>query len=424
MADNDAPLRVSVTALGCRLNYAEMAELAGVLAAAGCEVVSESDDADVRVLNTCSVTAQADATTRQRLRAMRRESPAAHIIATGCSVTEHPRVIGDPQRIVADAAFDNAHKQDIAAAVLAMAAGRRTHAGPAPARRARAFLKVQDGCRHRCTYCSVWRARGASVSRPPEEVRRRLRDFVAEGYREIVLTGVDLGSYGRDCGTRLTVLLAALLDDLPERHRLRLSSINSNDIDPGLIGLAGHPKLCRQWHLPLQSGSDPILRAMHRGYRRAQFRNTVDALRAVAPDVEITTDVMAGFPGETDADHAATTALLEEVGVLDAHVFRWSARDGTPAADLTHRVPNQLARHRAADLARVARRSGARRLGARVGHPLEVVWVGDGLSAAPRGIGAGGQTVLRRGPVERGQLERVDITAVEDGMLVAAERQG
>ncbi len=379
------PLRVAITTLGCKVNYAEMAELSGQLAAGGCSLVTDTETADVHVVNSCTVTAHADATTRQRIARLRRQSPAAHIVVTGCSVDANPATYpvrasaADAPNRAVDAVFDNAHKSDIADHVIALAAGRRTTTnadpveGAAPGR-ARYFLKAQDGCDHRCTYCIVWRARGASTSLPLADLVAKARRAVDSGYREIVLTGVDLGSWGRSEGTVLARLVTAIADAITPHARLRLSSVNANDIDPELIDAAAHPAVCPHWHMPLQSGSDAILKAMHRGYRRAHYFRVVDALRAARPDVEFTTDVMTGFPGETDADHADTADLVTRVGFLECHVFRWSPRPETPAAELSERVDAATARHRSADIRRLADAASHHAYAAAVGRDHDVVW--------------------------------------------------
>ena len=205
-----APLRVAVTALGCKVNFAEMAELAGTLAAAGCDVVPDDESADVRVLNSCTVTMQADATTRQRLARLRRRDPDAHIVLTGCSVDANPGMYAAGHGAV-DAVFANPDKHAIATHVLSLAPALAA-ARPALPLRSRAFIKVQDGCNHRCTYCIVWQARGASRSVATNVVLSQAQAALAAGQHELVLCGVDLGSYGRDIGTTLAELLARLLD--------------------------------------------------------------------------------------------------------------------------------------------------------------------------------------------------------------------
>jgi threonylcarbamoyladenosine tRNA methylthiotransferase MtaB len=361
--------RVALTALGCKVNFAEMADLAGRLAAAGLDVVGEDDHADVRVLNSCTVTLQADATTRQRLHRLRRDDPGAHLILTGCSVDANP---GHYSRGV-DAVFDNAAKPDIAGYITARFAAAAPAAAPAPLR-SRAFLKVQDGCDHRCTYCIVWRARGGySRSLTPDEVRRSVDAALQAGHRELVLTGVDLGSYGSEHGTTLAALLHTLLDRIGDA-RIRLSSVNANDVSPQLAELNAHPRLCAHWHMPLQSASDDVLRRMHRGHRTQQYRRVVQRLRAADPRTELTTDLMVGFPGETEDDHRRTVEYVAEAGFLHCHVFRWSPRPETPAAADDGRVDDATARRRSAEVRRAAIHSGNAARQRVLGSTAEVVW--------------------------------------------------
>ena len=414
MSTDLGPPRVALTTLGCKVNFAEMSALAGVLAGAGCDVVADDEPADVRVLNSCTVTEQADATTRARIRRLRRLDPKCHLIVTGCSVDGNPAVYlrtgtdGTPRPPAGvDAVFANPEKPRIADYILAVAPS-RGRPRPSPWGRSRAFIKVQDGCRFRCTYCAVWSARGPTMSVAPRDVLAQAHAAAAAGHQEVVLTGVDLGDYGRqtDFGD-LATLVTRLLDDLPH-VRVRLSSINANHIGPALTELAAHPRLCDHWHLPLQSGSDRILRAMHRGYRRAQYLRTVANLRQVRPDVEITTDVMVGFPGEADADVQATLDVVEQAEMLSAHVFRFSARNGTPAATLPDLPEARDARHRSSRIRAAATASGARRRHRRVGQVLDVVWE-QWEAGAARGLSSSYHTVVARpgrrvAPGERGDV--------------------
>jgi threonylcarbamoyladenosine tRNA methylthiotransferase MtaB len=407
----DRPLRVALTVLGCKVNFAEMADLAGRLAAGGCDVVPETESADVRVLNSCTVTAQADATTRQRIRRLRRLDPEAHLVLTGCSVDANPSAY-----TTVDSIFPNADKERIAEHVLGMA---RALDPPhdAPALRSRAFIKVQDGCNHRCTYCIVWQARGVSSSVPASAVHDRVRAAIDAGHGEIVLCGVDLGSYGRDIGTTLAALLESLLDVCGDSARIRLSSVNANDVTAALIALNEHPRLCAHWHMPLQSGSDNVLRAMHRGYRRAQYLRVVHALREVNPLTEFTTDIMVGFPGETEDDHNETLSLVDEVGFLQGHVFRWSPRPGTPATAIAARVDDASARRRSAEVRRATRRAGAMSLARACGRVHEVAWDAvDGDTA--HGLTAGYHEVITDGAaVRQGALNLVRADSVEGDRL-------
>jgi len=416
------PKRVALTALGCKVNFAEMAELAGTLAAAGMEVVPEHEHADIRVLNSCTVTLQADATTRQRLRRLRRYDPAAHIVLTGCSVDANPEQYLRRDDAGAallppdvDAVFANPDKLTIADHLLQLRTAPAETAGAATGR-ARAFIKVQDGCDHRCTYCIVWKARGAARSVPAETVLERVRGAVERGHAEVVLCGVDLGWYGRDCGLRLHDLVAAVLDALPAGTRLRLSSINANDITPQLAALNARASLCSHWHLPLQSGSDHVLKAMHRGYRRRQFMRVVQWLRDADPLTEFTSDVMVAFPGETQDDHSQTLRLIEEVGFLECHVFRWSPRPGTPATAIEGRVDDATARRRSAEARRRALATGAASLARAAGREHEVVWdhIEEGTA---HGIAATYHEVVVDANVSLGAMDRVLATGVEGRQL-------
>jgi threonylcarbamoyladenosine tRNA methylthiotransferase MtaB len=408
--------RVALTALGCKVNFAEMAELAGRLAAAGLDVVGEDDDAEVRVLNSCTVTLQADATTRQRLHRLRREHPEAHIVITGCSVEANPGQYDG----VADAVFDNAAKSRIGDHILDRFAAAATAPAPARPLRSRAFLKVQDGCDHRCTYCIVWRARGGhSRSLAPGEVLRNAEGALEAGHRELVLTGVDLGSYGGEHGTTLAALLETMLDRIGTA-RIRLSSVNANDVSPRLAELNAHPRLCAHWHMPLQSASDAVLRRMHRGHRMAQYRRVVERLRSADPRTELTTDLMVAFPGETEDDHRRTVDYVAEAGFLHCHVFRWSPRPDTPAATCDGRVDDATARRRSADVRRAAARAADARRRSALGSDAEVVWerVDDGEA---RGLTDTWHTVVATPGAHTapGALQRVRLDAVEGDALRA-----
>jgi len=420
--------RVAVTTLGCKVNYAEMADLAGVLAADGCEIVGDSDSADVRVLNSCAVTLQADATTRQRLQRLRRQDPDCHLILTGCSVDANPQryLASDSrgERVAipgVDAVFSNVEKPAIATHIRGLLGDRRGTVDLPAATRSRAFLKVQDGCDHRCTYCVVWRARGPSVSLPLDEILEKAQRAVDRGQQEIVLTGVDLGSYGRERGSSLAVLVRELLVSIGGNARIRLSSINANDITADLAALNAEARLCAHWHIPLQSGSDRILKGMHRGYRRRQYLRAVAALRDADPHTEITSDVMVGFPGETEADHEDTLSLVREVGFLHTHTFRWSPRPGTPATSLNERVADAIAHRRSREVRIATGHTGrAARERALKRRHHDVVWCRvDGEVA--EGLTDTWHTVLAAaGPETRtGRLQRVEVTGIEGERLRA-----
>jgi threonylcarbamoyladenosine tRNA methylthiotransferase MtaB len=301
---------------------------------------------------------------------LRRRHPQAQLILTGCHVDNpNPRVSAVPS---VDVAFPNSRKREIfdyLSANFAPAA----ELGSTTFARSRYFLKVQDGCNHRCTYCIVWRTRGPSHSDEQMALIERARQAVANGYGEIVLTGVDLGAFGRDRGEAFAPFVRRLLDAIAPA-RLRLSSINANDFTPELIELTASPRFCRHLHIPLQSGSDRVLKRMGRLYRRRDYLDLVAALRTQSPDMAVTSDVIVGFPGETDVDFADTQALAADAGLTGMHVFRYSPRAGTAAPRLGLPVDDPVSRDRSHRLQAQAddqRRAYEARF---IGRDLEVIW--------------------------------------------------
>jgi threonylcarbamoyladenosine tRNA methylthiotransferase MtaB len=362
-------MNVSLQTLGCKVNFAEMNALGDRLARGGFGVSESHEHADICVINSCTVTAQADRKLRTLVHGLRRRHPQAHLILTGCHVDNpNPRASAVPS---VDVAFPNARKGEIFDYIAANFAP--TAGGSTSYARSRFFLKVQDGCNHRCTYCIVWRTRGASHSDEEALLIERAQQAVADGYGEIVLTGVDLGAYGRDRGQTFAPFARRLLDAIAPA-RLRLSSINANDITPELVELAGAPRFCRHLHIPLQSGSDRLLKRMGRLYRRRDYLALADALRDTSPDIAITADVIVGFPDETDADFADTQSVAADAGLSGMHVFRYSPRAGTAAPRLGLPVDDPISRersHRLQAQAEAQRRAYESRF---IGQDLEVIW--------------------------------------------------
>ena len=363
-------MKVSIHTLGCKVNFAEMEHLGDQLARAGFTVSEAAEDADICVINSCTVTAQADRKLRTMVHGLRRRHPEAHLVLTGCHVDNpNPRVSAVPD---VDVSFPNARKAEIFD-YLASNFEPAASVGSTTFVRSRFFLKVQDGCDHRCTYCIVWRTRGVSRSDEEAALIDRAQQAVAEGYGEIVLTGVDLGAFGRDRGQRFAPFVQRLLEAIAPA-RLRLSSINANDITPDLVELTGAPRFCRHLHIPLQSGSDRILKRMGRLYRRRDYLEVVAAIRRQSPDIAVTADVIVGFPGETDEDFAETQAIAREAGLTGMHVFRYSPRAGTSAPRLGLPVEDPLSRERSHRLqvqADAQRRTYEARF---IDRDLEVIW--------------------------------------------------
>ncbi len=361
--------RVYIETLGCRLNSAESEDLARAFAGAGCGVVDDVRNASIIVLNTCAVTATAARKTRHRLNTLRRLNPQARIAAVGCWASDAELTQSGP---TLDWIIPNADKRRTVAIILGRDAERQPWE-PGRWGHTRAFLGVQDGCDQHCTYCITRLLRGPARSRPLAEVIREAQERVAHGAQEIILTGVCLGDYGRDLGTSLRELLDLLLreTDVP---RLRLSSVEPWDVDEALLALWENPRLCRQLHLPLQSGSDSVLKRMGRRITTARFAELVRTARAVAPAMAITTDILVGFPGETEEEFAQSLAFVEAQGFSRLHVFPYSERPGTPAARLPNPVPHPVREARAAQMRALGERLARAYAQSQLGHILPVLW--------------------------------------------------
>ncbi len=349
----------AVLTLGCKLNLADSGEIAAGLRRAGFDVVDQVCEADAYVINTCSVTHVADAKSRKLIRSMRRLAPRARVAVTGC----YPQSAGfDAVRELGADFVAGTRDADKAELVRFLAAGAAAPAAPGESPPApiapgltRAFVKAQEGCNDVCAFCIVPRTRGREESRPVEAVAAEVQRAVEAGAREVVITGTQLGAWGRDLDPPLRPhhLISGILERT-EVLRLRFSSLQPQDITPELLALWQDPRLMPHFHLALQSGSESILAAMRRRYTAAEFLRAAERIRAAVPGVAITTDVIAGFPGETDADFAATLALCREVGFARIHAFPYSQRSRTAAARMPGQLPPEVKKERMARLLALA----------------------------------------------------------------------
>jgi threonylcarbamoyladenosine tRNA methylthiotransferase MtaB len=365
----DAPLpgvTVAFATLGCKLNQVETQEIRGLLAGRGYRPVAFEEKAQVYVINTCTVTGRADFSDRQMIRRAISQNPEALIVVTGCYAQTAPEavaripgvdlIVGNQEKYELVELLDSLRKR-VRPLVRVGDIGRARTVPVAPvthfAGRSRAFVKVQDGCQHRCAFCIVPYARGGSRSQALGIVLEQVSRLVAAGYGEVVLTGVDMGHYGWDLVPRTTLgALVGRILEVPGLRRLRLSSVLPAYVTPELIELiAGSPRVCPHLHIPLQSGSDRILRLMRRPYNTGIYRSLIERLSAAIPDLGLGADLIVGFPGETDADFEATRALVDALPFSYLHVFSYSDRRGTEAV----RLPGHL------DPRIVARRSKALR---------------------------------------------------------------
>lgn len=402
---------------GCRLNTVEGEVIRAHLSAAG---------ADTIVVNTCAVTAEAERQARQAIRKLRRTHPDARIVVTGCAAQIRPdswaameevdRVVGNQEKL--EPATWAADGPRVAVADIMAARETAGHLVTEFAGRARAFVQVQQGCDHRCTFCIIPYGRGPSRSVPVGEIVRQVRALVDAGYREVVLTGVDITSYGPDLpgAPSLGQMVRRLLSLVPELPRLRLSSLDPVEIDEELWRLiAEEPRLMPHLHLSVQAGDDLILKRMKRRHLRADVIRVAERARRLRPDMAFGADLIAGFPTETDAMAANTRALVAEAGLTFLHVFPFSAREGTPAARMPQ-LAGALIRERAAALRELGARMARDFYAARVGSEADLL--------AERDTGEGhtehfAPARLIAGRIEPGAIGRVRIAAANDDGLLA-----
>jgi len=366
---------IDVVTFGCRLNAYESEVIRRNATKAGLD--------DAIVVNTCAVTAEAERQARQTIRRLRRERPQSKLIVTGCAAQITPAryaamdevdaVVGNEEKLLPET-FAQMGAAPLVGDIMTVSetAG---HLIEGFEGRSRAFLQIQNGCDHRCTFCIIPFGRGPSRSVKPAEVIAQSHRLYENGYREIVLTGVDIGDYGKDFETPATMadLVGELLDALPDDMRIRITSIDPVEVSPRLIDLyAEDARLQPHWHLSVQSGDDMVLRRMARRHRRADVLRVAEALRAVRPDTVIGADFIAGFPTETEDQAANTLALVEEADLALLHVFPYSAREGTAAAKMPS-WPKAVRRERAAALRAAGAHQRRTNFTRFVGHTVDAV---------------------------------------------------
>jgi len=371
MAVNSEIPRVALETVGCKLNQAETQLLSRQFARAGYRLVPPDDGADVYVLNTCTVTHVADGKCRRLLKSARRRNPSALVVAIGCYVERARRELTQMKGV--DLVLDNRQKMDLLLRLKEY--GYPAHPGASSTRadfRTRAFIKVQDGCDNFCSYCIVPLVRGRGKSQPLERVISEVKTRVADGYQEVVLTGTEIGAYRYE-GTGLKELLQLILKET-RVARLRLSSLQPQEITPELLGLWADERLCRQFHLSLQSGSDAVLKQMKRRYSTSDYQRAVALIRQAVPGVAITTDVIVGFPSETEAEFEQSYSFCKQMQFARIHVFSYSPRPGTQAALMPHQVEDKVKRERSRRMLALGRacvRSFRRKF---LGKTLLVLW--------------------------------------------------
>lgn len=369
--------KVALDSLGCKLNQAETEHLARQLAEAGYKLVSPGDKADIYVLNTCTVTHIADSKCRHWLRLAHHRNPDALLVATGCYAQRAPHELARIEGV--DLVLSNDEKNDLLRLLEESGRLNRTDRGqfdttdiPQNGFRTRAFIKVQDGCNSFCTYCIVPLVRGRDKSLPAEQVIAGVRQRVADGYIEVVLTGTEIGAYSCN-GVNLRGLIERILAET-DVARLRLSSLQPQEISPQLIELWRDSRLCRHFHLSLQSGSSSVLGRMKRHYALADYQQAVSLIRSRLPEAAITTDIIVGFPGETEAEFEESYNFCQRMEFTRIHVFPYSPREGTEAARMTPSVTDKVKKQRSQRMLALAGESVQNFSRRFLGTTMEVLW--------------------------------------------------
>ena len=382
---------VAIHTHGCKLNQADSQVLARQFQAAGYEVVSTSAGADVIVLNSCTVTATADSKARQFLRAARRRNPDAVVVATGCYAQRAPADLEQMTQV--SLVVGNTGKSSLVEATRASLPAIPLPATPVSSSqwkvtgRTRAMVKIQEGCDQVCAYCIVPKVRGRERSIAPEDIIVEINRYAASGFREVALTGTQLGTYGFDLpNADLRTLLERILTET-DVERIRVSSLQAHEITTALLVLWNDRRLMPHFHIPLQSGCDSTLKAMRRRYDTARFTESVAIVRGMYPDAGVTTDIIVGFPGETSQDFAASLEFASSMQFSDIHVFPYSQRPGTSAVYLDKQVAETGKRHRMAQMLALSSETHRRFRESQLGAVRSVLW--ERSSGAAHGLWSG-----------------------------------
>ena len=370
---------VHLKTLGCRLNEAELETWAQAFQQKGHQITRQAENANLIVINSCAVTQDAARKSRQLIRRIHRTNPAAKLVVSGCYATLNREEA--EQLMGVDLVVSNQDKESLVAKTLTelnmdSMPAMSTEPGEVSLfsrGRQRAFIKVQDGCRYRCTFCIVTVARGEEKSRPIQEIVDEINTLHSQGINEAVITGVHLGGYGSDTDQNLSELIKAILSDT-DIPRLRLGSLEPWELPNDFIELFDNPRLMPHLHLPLQSGSDSVLRRMARRCKTEEFSEIVTGLRTAIPHFNITTDIIVGFPGETEKEWHESFDFIENTGFGHIHIFAYSRREGTKAATLPNQIPEMVKKQRSRELHELAETMKRQFQSKNIGQTTQVLW--------------------------------------------------
>ncbi|KFD42117.1 RNA modification enzyme MiaB [Peptococcaceae bacterium SCADC1_2_3] len=431
--------KVALTSLGCKVSQYDATALANLFEKRGYKIVNFSEEADIYVINTCTVTHLADRKSRQLIRRAKRKNPVSLVIVTGCYAQVSPEEVKSiPEVDVVAGTYNLAQIVDLV----------EKHKGEAPIKtkynlvrrfncvqayeelpvlslpeRTRAYVKIQEGCNNFCTYCIVPYARGPLRSRQPEKVLGEVASLTQKGFKEIVLTGIHIGAYGQDLGSQINLTtLLSFLAKIPNLKRLRLSSIEPQDVSFALIEfVATQPKICRHIHIPLQSGDNEILRSMGRRYNISEYRDLVNLIREQINGVALTTDLIVGFPGETEQQFKNTYLFIQEMAFSRLHVFKYSPRPGTLAATFPNQVKESVKKDRSELLISLGKELAHSFALQHIGHEVNVLVEEEAAGFYPgclKGLTGNYLTAIFPGSIElRGHIVKVKVKEVENNLL-------
>jgi threonylcarbamoyladenosine tRNA methylthiotransferase MtaB len=430
--------KVALASLGCKVNQYDATALANLFEKRGYKVVNFSEKADIYIINTCTVTHLADRKSRQLIRRAKRKNPVSLVVVTGCYAQVSPEEVKNIPEV--DVVAGTRNLAQLVNLVEKIYRGQPTETRYnlvcgfncvqpyeelpvlSMTERTRAYVKIQEGCNNFCTYCIVPYARGPLRSRQPKKVLDEVTSLTQKGFKEIVLTGIHIGAYGQDLESQINLTnLLSFLTDIPSLKRLRLSSIEPQDVNPALIKfIAEQPKICRHLHIPLQSGDNEILRNMGRRYNVREFRDLVNLTRGQINEVALTTDLIVGFPGETEQQFKNTYSFVREIAFSRLHVFKYSPRPGTLAATFSNQVRETVKKERSELLISLGKELARSFALQYVGHKVKVL-VEEEAGFYPgylKGFTDNYLTAIFPGSLElRGQIVKVKVKEVENNLL-------
>ncbi|MHB9012715.1 MAG: tRNA (N(6)-L-threonylcarbamoyladenosine(37)-C(2))-methylthiotransferase MtaB [Ignavibacteriaceae bacterium] len=430
--------KVALQTLGCKLNFSETSTIGNQFENFGFEVVDFKEKADVYLFNTCSVTENAERECRQLVRRALRQNPEAFIIVTGCYAQLRPEeiakidgvdvVLGSKEKLNLFSLINDFGKKDLACIFVSplqdlneFGKAQSTDADD----RTRAYFKIQDGCDYKCTFCTIPLARGKSRSMKPEELISEFKHLVKSGYKEIILTGVNVGDYGTAYQTNLYTLLLKLIE-VPGDFRIRISSIEPNLLSDEIIDLTSQSnKMCKHFHIPLQSGSSKILKLMQRRYKVSDYQNLIEKINNKITDIGIGVDIITGFPGETENDFLETYNFLRDLPVSYLHVFTYSERPDTKAITMEGEV-NAFERKRRTNMLRILSEKKKQEFyGKMIGKELEILFEAENDHGIIKGFSSNYVRVSHKFDTSLvNEISRVEISNVKDGNLCEGKIKG